>query len=175
MKHPNFRQQQGSTLIVAMIFLLVLTLAGVTAMRFASLEENMAGNSQASGYIFQQVQSEIQQEIRALNKASGRNYLNGLDYKSKMGTVTVADQKFMPVTASDLINIPGTSQGTGRFVQNIADKNIRFVRDGACGDGSSISSFICIDFELDTTGTTGAGASSKQAQGFTFKNNVASD
>lgn len=42
---PNStRRQQGATLIVGLIFLVVLTMIGVTAARMSSLEERMAGN-----------------------------------------------------------------------------------------------------------------------------------
>src|SRR5690554_7337500 len=38
--------QRGASLIVALVFLLVLTAAGLTAVRFATLEERMASNAQ---------------------------------------------------------------------------------------------------------------------------------
>lgn len=41
---PTLPRQQGATLIVGLIFLVVLTMIGVTAARMSSLEERMAGN-----------------------------------------------------------------------------------------------------------------------------------
>lgn len=49
----NKRQQQGMTLIIAMIFLLILTLLGVTAMQGTVVEERIAGNTRDKDMAFQ--------------------------------------------------------------------------------------------------------------------------
>jgi type IV pilus assembly protein PilX len=41
---PSARRQQGAALIMGLIFIVVLTVLGVTAARMAGLEERMAGN-----------------------------------------------------------------------------------------------------------------------------------
>ncbi|NKN33653.1 pilus assembly PilX family protein [Marichromatium bheemlicum] len=50
---PPSRFQGGVALIVSLVFLLVMTLAGVTAMRVTSLEETMASNSHQRTLAFQ--------------------------------------------------------------------------------------------------------------------------
>lgn len=47
------RKQSGAVLIIGLIFLLVLTLVGVTAMRGTVLQERMAGNYNESALAFQ--------------------------------------------------------------------------------------------------------------------------
>ncbi|MBT0964001.1 pilus assembly PilX family protein [Denitromonas iodatirespirans] len=49
----NSRRQVGSVLIVGIIFLLVMTMLGITAMQTTSQEERMAGNMRDRGVAFQ--------------------------------------------------------------------------------------------------------------------------
>lgn len=42
--HPTLERQQGAALITGLIFLIVLTMMGITAARMSTLEERMAGN-----------------------------------------------------------------------------------------------------------------------------------
>ena len=49
----NHYAQRGSALIVGMIFLLVMTMLGVTAMQTTTLEERMAGNMRDRGIAMQ--------------------------------------------------------------------------------------------------------------------------
>ncbi|MFZ1324987.1 MAG: PilX N-terminal domain-containing pilus assembly protein [Candidatus Contendobacter sp.] len=50
-------QQRGSTLIVALVFLLAMTLIGVTAMQSTSQQESMAGNARERNLAFQAAES----------------------------------------------------------------------------------------------------------------------
>ncbi len=56
--HPRCRQH-GVALVMAMVFLLILTLIGVTAMSTSSLEEKMAGNLQDKNSAFQAAESAL--------------------------------------------------------------------------------------------------------------------
>ncbi len=51
--HPSRCRQHGVALVMAMVFLLLLTLIGVTTMNTTSLEEKMAGNLQDKNSAFQ--------------------------------------------------------------------------------------------------------------------------
>lgn len=62
-------QQRGVALVMAMVFLLILTLIGVTAMSTTVLEERMAGNMQDKNAAFQAAESAL---------ASGENWLRPL-------------------------------------------------------------------------------------------------
>lgn len=166
----NHKHNKGSALIISLIFLMVLTIGGLAAMRMASLEENMAANSQASGYIFQQAQSEIQTQLRYFASVQGRNTLNSFDYQT-MDKETDEDRlKYMPNSTS--VQVP-LAEVSGLAVTGVTDRQLSFVRDGHCSDGSSIDQFICIEFEMEIEADLENGASSTQAQGFIFKNNIA--
>lgn len=54
----NFRQQ-GSVLLVSLIFLLLLTIVGVSAMNITSLEERMAGNYRDQDLAFQAAEAAL--------------------------------------------------------------------------------------------------------------------
>lgn len=53
------RRQQGATLIVSMLMLIVLTLLGVTAMSTSDLEEKMAGNTRDLNLAFQAAEAAL--------------------------------------------------------------------------------------------------------------------
>ncbi len=52
-------RQRGVALVAAMVFLLLLTIIGVTAMTTTSLEEKMAGNTQDKNVAFQAAESAL--------------------------------------------------------------------------------------------------------------------
>ncbi len=164
----SIHASRGSALVISMIFLLVLTIAGVTAMRFASLEERMAANSQTAAYTFQQVQSEIQSHIRYLGSVGGRKRLNDLNYPDKKGT---AQRDDLPTDATEILASWGSAPD--KAVKDIEKREVRYLKEGPCPGGDSINSFICIEFELEITSEEVNGARAVQAQGFTFKNNIA--
>lgn len=158
---------RGSALVMSMIFLVVLTIAGITAMRFASLEENMAANSQMQAYVFQQAQSEIQTHLHHFGTAAGLNRLNELDLQNYNKENNQDKLKYLPVTASKVKSLDPVP---GETIQHSDSRDIRFIRDGMCGDGSSIGKFVCIDYEFSVEAEVDAGTKSEQTQGFTFKN-----
>lgn len=64
--HQRYRQQ-GVALVMAMAFLLILTLIGVTAMTSTSLQERMAGNAQDKHVAFQAAESALRAAESYLN------------------------------------------------------------------------------------------------------------
>lgn len=50
---PTRQRQHGATLVISLIFLVLLTLVGVTAMQSTILQERMAGNSRERNIAFQ--------------------------------------------------------------------------------------------------------------------------
>ena len=61
------QREQGAVLIVAMIFLIIMTLLAVTGMTTTSLEEKMAANSQETTRAFQAAETGLGQALADLN------------------------------------------------------------------------------------------------------------
>jgi type IV pilus assembly protein PilX len=59
MSPPSLAQQRGATLIVGLVLLLVLTIVGVSGMNTATMEINMAANTQFQQDAFQQTEDGI--------------------------------------------------------------------------------------------------------------------
>ena len=62
MQH-SIQKQQGATLFVALIILVVVTLIGVTAMKNANVEEQMASNLYQKNLTFQASESAVESTI----------------------------------------------------------------------------------------------------------------
>lgn len=60
-------QQQGATLFTAMIFLLILTLVGLTALRNSGLSERMSANAQINQMAFNAAESAMDRYIAEYN------------------------------------------------------------------------------------------------------------
>lgn len=67
------RSQSGSVLIISLLFLLVLTLIGVSAMQSTSLEEKMAGNARGGTLAFQAAEAALR---------NGETWVMGIDLYS---------------------------------------------------------------------------------------------
>ena len=71
-QHPDTytaSRQQGVALVMALVFLLLLTILGITALSTTSLEEKMAGNMKDRNLAFQASESAL---------LAGENWLNAL-------------------------------------------------------------------------------------------------
>lgn len=64
---PPARRQRGIVLVVGLVFLLVLTILGVTSLRSTALEQRLAGNLQQRTVAFQDAESRIVRLIGELN------------------------------------------------------------------------------------------------------------
>ena len=163
-------RQRGASLIVALIFLLVLTLAGLTAVRFATLEERMASNTQFRGMAHQLAQSEMRAQLRLFNtSAAGRAPLlaaqnagsHGLT-ATQLESLALPDTSRLPVALDAEIDPAGAS-----FPQH----NVRFLSQRICEDGTSQDKFSCAYYEVATTARMDGGAESAQVQGIVFMSN----
>ena len=68
MRHQStFRSQQGATLVVGLVLLLVLTVLGVSTMNTATMEVQMAGNTQFQEDAFQAAEDGIDIAIAQRN------------------------------------------------------------------------------------------------------------
>lgn len=64
---PHLSHQRGIVLVVGLVFLLVLTILGVTALRTTALEERMAGNMMSKTLAFQDAEATIASFIGTIN------------------------------------------------------------------------------------------------------------
>jgi type IV pilus assembly protein PilX len=62
--------QRGAALIVALVFLIVLTLLGVSSMRTSTLQERMAGNLRDSNLAFQAAEAGLREAEQFLQAAT---------------------------------------------------------------------------------------------------------
>lgn len=75
MSQPHFRQN-GTVLIVALLFTVILTLLGVSAMTTTTLEEKMSGNIRDSNLAFQAAEAALrdaEQDIEGLGTGTPRS------------------------------------------------------------------------------------------------------
>lgn len=64
---PPPQRQHGIVLVVGLVFLLVLTIIGITSLRTTTLEQRMAGNLQQRTVAFQDAEARISLLINSLN------------------------------------------------------------------------------------------------------------
>ena len=63
MQQRSIKNQQGATLLVAMVILILVSLIGVTALKNASVEEQMAANLYMKNLTFQASESAVESTI----------------------------------------------------------------------------------------------------------------
>lgn len=95
-------RQQGSALIVALVFLLVMTLIGTTAMQGTSQQESMAGNVRNRNLAFQAAEAALRAAENALDGGatgtalvSNRDWTT-FDWTTATGYVGALDQIIAP-------------------------------------------------------------------------------
>lgn len=71
MLYSTRQRQQGATLVVALIFLVVLTMLGITAAQNSAQEERMSGNTRSRDLAFQAAESALTHA--QLNLSTGEN------------------------------------------------------------------------------------------------------
>jgi type IV pilus assembly protein PilX len=98
-------RQRGVALITGLIFLVVLTLLGITAARMSSLEERMSGNTRDRSLAVQAAEMTLRDaelDIRNSGRVSGiTNFVsactNGLCYNGIQGNASGTDWNATPV------------------------------------------------------------------------------
>ena len=188
-RQPGIRHQQGAVLLVALIFLVVLTVAGVTAMRFATIEERMASNVQFRNQAFQSALSELRYQLLALNQ----NLANRAPLLVAMSNNKQKDDDPDHPILKVLPDSTLTPQALAAKMPNHVEiSQVRATTEpGICTDsvnsGSSVGNFECLEFELEALAALvdicpdedpadpyddyKCGANSSQAMGISFVNN----
>jgi type IV pilus assembly protein PilX len=135
--------QRGMALVMALVFLVLLTLLGITAMSTSSLEEKMAGNAKDRGLAFQAAESALLHgEIWIANQvnlpifdpsditdglhlpsttatpvwtdAGGTNVWASTDFKAFSGLTKVASQPKVIIENLGLLRDPADGVGMDR-------------------------------------------------------------
>ncbi len=134
-------RQQGSALIIAMVFLIVLTLLGMSTMTTSRTELRMANNAQFASLAFQAAESGIALML-------GTNSL-------KTQLSTDLNQPFEQTYQLASQGIPGSLQ---------ADASAGFLAEGLAA-GYSVNT-PALHFRITSTGTSAGGGEAQHIQGF---------
>ena len=89
---PQIKRQQGMALFVSLVFLLILTILGVSSMQSTILEEKMAGNFNDQNRAFQASESSLR---------AAESWLQGLTVKPDDSTAPSATQVWKVMNAAD--------------------------------------------------------------------------
>lgn len=135
-KQPSMpRQQQGVVLVTALVFLVILTLLGITSMSTNTLEERMAANAQDINRAFQTAETGVAQAFSAAGTFSGTTEnFSSSGQDNDVGTYTATTQY----------------SSTYRGPESITFQDI--------SNAASAGTFQYHYFDLQSTGTTQSGA-----------------
>lgn len=153
-----YRKEQGATLIVALVFLLILTVAGITAVRLSTSSERMASNSQFRGMSFQLAQSELKAQQLSMNGGIASRAPLQLSMSRPAQPISRFPERRQALALTPQISATGLTQASTVNSLGIVDCMI-------FGEGTSAGSFICNQFELNARSTLAGGAYSEQVGG----------
>jgi len=87
----HLKKQQGAALVLSLVFLILLTILGVSAMNMTTLEERMAGNTRDRIVAFQAAEAAMRTCETILNQASlpAFNNTNGYYQPAAVGVTPV--------------------------------------------------------------------------------------
>jgi type IV pilus assembly protein PilX len=129
------RHQHGVALITGLIFLVVLTLIGITAARMAGLEERMSGNMRDRSLAVQAAEMALRDAERDIRGGAGitrapaisgiSNFVsactNGLCYNGIQGNADGVDWNVTPIWSTvDMTAAPSVAYGTNTGATAIA-------------------------------------------------------
>lgn len=143
------KQQQGSALFVALMFLVVITLLSITAMRSSTLELSMASNEQSYRIGADSVQSAVDRVI-GLNERANTTACYLFGSHAQDDVATIRDQH-------NCVNIQELLQSPGINVRNLV---VTIPQGNApCPVGTATSlSLRHHDMDASGPGTSGGGS-----------------
>ncbi|SNS26993.1 MULTISPECIES: pilus assembly PilX family protein [Pseudomonas] len=167
----SLEQQQGATLLVALIFLVVLTVAGITAARFATNEERMASSNQFRNTAFQLAQTEIRSQMAFFGNQANRGQLQTAIDLTKANAAAEPNatlrQRFPDLRVFTNLTALTTAPGLTQANQL---RSMGKLDCAAYGEGYSFDAYTCQQYELKARSTIADSAYSDQTQGFVFFN-----
>ena len=101
MKHQRLEKQQGVALVVALIFMLILTIIGISSMQGTSIQEKMAGNLRDQHTALNDAETALRRgEAQASNDFKGQNLEKAI---SISGTVASSAGSSPPTWRAELL------------------------------------------------------------------------
>ncbi len=112
---PFASRQRGIALVMALVFLVLLTIIGITALNTTSLEEKMTNNVKDRNLAFQAAESALILGENWLYTQIGKPPGFDLNANGKYQPSTTADPRWESVNwfSSDVITYPNTPDGAG--------------------------------------------------------------
>lgn len=132
-------RQTGSALIVAMIFLVILTILGISTMSTSRLELKMANNNQIAATAFQMAESGIEATLDA-------------------AALNLQNLPQSPNATAYVLPLTQTAGTTTTSTNYIMDSNIVA--------GNSINNSTALHYRTTSTSTVAGGGSATHIQGF---------
>ncbi|MGH8435976.1 MAG: pilus assembly PilX family protein [Pseudomonas sp.] len=159
----NSISQRGSSLIIALVFLGVLTSAGIAAIALTTSEERMSSNAQFRGAAFQSTYSEIRAQIDHMNGDATRNdTIRAYDRPNLSPVDSNLPEKRQTLTGLS-VRLNSTHIPAGNTTNNLTYLGER------PAESSSLEKFYNYAFELNTNRTLSSGTYSDQTQGFNIQ------
>lgn len=167
----SLENQHGATLLVALIFLVVLTAAGITAARFATNEERMASSNQLRNTAFQLGQTELRSQLANFGSQANRGPLQTAIDRTQANATTEPNatmrQRFPDLRIFASLTALTSAQS---LTQTNQLRSLGTVDCASLGGGYSFESFTCRQYEINARSTLAGSAYSDQTQGFVFFN-----
>lgn len=157
--------QSGSVLVIALIFLLLMTIIGVTAMQTTTLQERMAGNTRDRNLAFQAAEAALREGERYLgtsavvgpfNNTNGLYLPPGADQPERWASIdwlVDANSRSIAVALDDVARQPryiieelpaGSSDSPQNLAADQALTETRVYRVTAMGWGGNINTQVML-------------------------------
>lgn len=129
--------QSGMALIVSLVFLLLLTLLGISSMQNANLQEKMAGSVSLRNVSFQTAEAALR---------SGESSIQGTGFTLAKCDYCLPPPEAAKVTATGISNsspnsgMPWVAAGTGFYlIQNLGTTGSPFTKPPSCQSSTSFT------------------------------------
>jgi len=162
---PNLpSQQQGATLLVAMILLLVMTLIGIGAGDTATMQLQMSRNSQFEQEAYQIALSEIDSQYKSYTDDLSVLTTALNNYAASDNTDDITQDGVEPLTGAELL-MAAEAAAAGA----VQTAELAYVGDGAPPTGFTLGSFVGKRFDLNSEATiANSSIGSSQTLGMNF-------
>ncbi|MDX1625070.1 MAG: PilX N-terminal domain-containing pilus assembly protein [Wenzhouxiangellaceae bacterium] len=152
-------RQRGAALFIALMFLIILTLIGVSAANVGIMQERMAGSVRDSNIAFQRAEATlrgVEQRIRSITETGGSGGLGTIpllsDVQASLGLGRGACTLQVEEDASDVDNWPWTAS------PDVAGAEYLVVELSGGTAGGAIYGSACRPMQSESAGNPGSGA-----------------